>query len=49
MIQKYSTLSLKQNENETKTLDETIAFLLSYSKAIEVKKLKKRNVILCKN
>jgi hypothetical protein len=49
MINKYPSISLNQHENIVKPSNESISFLLMYSKSIEVKKGKKQRIVLCKN
>jgi hypothetical protein len=48
MINKY-TQDYAQNENYVKPSNESIAFILMYSKAIEIKKGKKHKLVICKN
>jgi hypothetical protein len=48
MMQKYSTES-KPIHASSLPSPSAIHFILSYSKAFEVKKLKKRKILVCKN
>ncbi len=48
MMHKYSTESKPINTNSLPS-PSSIHFILSYSKAFEVKKLKKKTILVCKN
>jgi hypothetical protein len=48
MMNKY-TQACAQNDNYVKPSNDSISFILMYSKAIEVKKGKKHKLIICKN
>jgi|GEM_PF-1128831 hypothetical protein len=49
MVQKFYSETLVKNEAKLRPSKAALDFILSYSKALEVKKLKKQNVFICKN
>jgi len=49
MVQKNYSETLVKNEAKLKPSHAAIDFILNYSKAHEVKKLKKQTVFICKN
>ena len=49
MMQKYSQETLLTEKNGLQPKDSTLQFLLNYSKSIEVKKLRKSKILICKN
>jgi hypothetical protein len=49
MVQKFYSETLVENEAKLRPSKAALDFILSYSKALEVKKLKKQKVFICKN
>jgi hypothetical protein len=49
MVQKFYSETLVENEAKLRPSKSALDFILSYSKALEVKKLKKQKVFICKN
>jgi hypothetical protein len=49
MVQKFYSETLLGNEAKLTPSKATLDFILNYSKADEVKKLKKQKVFICKN
>ena len=49
MVQKFYSETLVENEAKLKPSKAALNFILNYSKALEVKKLKKHKVFICKN
>ena len=49
MVQKFYSETLVENEAKLRPSKAALDFILSYSKALEVKKIKKQKVFICKN
>ncbi|MEN9987100.1 MAG: hypothetical protein RLZZ585_139 [Bacteroidota bacterium] len=49
MVQKFYSETLVENEAKLRPSKAALDFILSYSKSLEVKKLKKQKVFICKN